>query len=187
MPPEPSGVDYSVDSRGLLTATPGGDASTGASSGQAISRATVVSQNQSRPGFRVTRWHDTGRTLAGAHFSWGDFGEFFRACRSKHVRLLPGGILQHQCGERQRLAPRENGKNRCSPPGAHSREGYYAAKIMGSSPRKIARQLENAFQSDNPEVDLPVAVETSEFRLNANQVFVPISAKLSPSALPWAP
>jgi hypothetical protein len=29
-------------------------------------------------------------------------------------------------------------------------------------------------------------VETSEFRLNANQVFVPIDAKLAPSALQWA-
>ncbi|HEY2645686.1 MAG TPA: hypothetical protein VGI34_01870, partial [Candidatus Acidoferrales bacterium] len=75
------------------------------------------------------------------------------------------------------------------PPGARirAREGYYAAKNFGVfTTEDRERQLENAFQSDNPEVDLPVAVETSEFRLNANQVFVPISAKLSPSALQWA-
>jgi hypothetical protein len=35
-------------------------------------------------------------------------------------------------------------------------------------------------------VELPVAVETSYFRLDNNQIFVPISAKLASSALQWA-
>ena len=41
-------------------------------------------------------------------------------------------------------------------------------------------------QSDNPVVELPIAVETSLFRLSDQQVYVPISAKLSSSALDWA-
>jgi hypothetical protein len=48
------------------------------------------------------------------------------------------------------------------------------------------RQLEDAFRSDTPEVELPVAVETAAFRLDGNQVYVPIVAKLAPSALQWA-
>jgi len=68
-----------------------------------------------------------------------------------------------------------------------AREGYYAAKNFGVfTTEDRERQLEQAFQSDIPEVELPLAVETSEFRLNASQVFVPISAKLAPSALQWA-
>src|SRR5216683_5684441 len=52
---------YSVDSRGLLTATPGGDASVGASGGNAMfNGATVISQSQSRQDSR-----DTLATLAG--------------------------------------------------------------------------------------------------------------------------
>ena len=35
-------------------------------------------------------------------------------------------------------------------------------------------------------MELPVVVETSDFRLNATQIFVPIAAKLAPSALQWA-
>jgi hypothetical protein len=68
-----------------------------------------------------------------------------------------------------------------------AREGYYAAKHFGVfTTEDRERQLENAFQSDNPEVELPVVVETADFRLNADQIFVPISAKLAPSALQWA-
>ncbi len=41
-------------------------------------------------------------------------------------------------------------------------------------------------RSESPEVDLPIAVETAMFRLSDQQVYVPISAKLSSSALDWA-
>jgi hypothetical protein len=40
--------------------------------------------------------------------------------------------------------------------------------------------------SESPIVDLPLAVETSMFRESSNQVYVPIDAKLSSSALDWA-
>ena len=40
--------------------------------------------------------------------------------------------------------------------------------------------------SDNPVVELPIAVETAMFRLSDEQVYVPISAKLSSTALDWA-
>src|ERR1019366_8477070 len=74
-------------------------------------------------------------------------------------------------------------------PGAHvrTREGYYAPKNFGVfTTEDRERQLEDAFRSDTPEVELPVAVETAQFRLEGNQVFVPIAAKLAPSALQWA-
>jgi hypothetical protein len=75
------------------------------------------------------------------------------------------------------------------PAGAHvrTREGYYAPKDFGVfTTEDRERQLEDALNSDIPEVELPVAVETAQFRLGANQVFVPIAAKLAPSALQWA-
>ena len=87
------------------------------------------------------------------------------------------------------MAARAREKSIQLPAGVHirAREGYYAPKNFGVfTTEDRERQLEEAFQSETPEVELPVAVETSEFRLNANQVFVPIAAKLAPSALQWA-
>ena len=58
---------------------------------------------------------------------------------------------------------------------------------MASSRRKTASDnWKKRSNRTTPDVELPVAVETSQFRLNTNQVFVPISAKLAPSALQWA-
>ncbi len=76
-------------------------------------------------------------------------------------------------------------------PGAkvRSREGYYAPKdykIFSTEDRE--RQLGDAMTAENAFNELPVVVETSHFRLNGriNEVFVPVSAKLSSSALDWA-
>jgi hypothetical protein len=40
--------------------------------------------------------------------------------------------------------------------------------------------------SENPVVELPIAVETSMFRLSNGQTYVPIAAKISSTALDWA-
>jgi len=74
-------------------------------------------------------------------------------------------------------------------PGAHVRyrSGYYAPRDFQHLEKEDKeQQLEEALESPNPEVELPVAVETAMFRLSDNQVYVPISAKLSSSALEWA-
>ncbi len=74
-------------------------------------------------------------------------------------------------------------------PGARLRfrEGYYAAKDFGIfTTEDRERQLEQAINSETPLVELPLAVDTSYFKLEKNQVFVAISAKLASSALQWA-
>ncbi len=74
-------------------------------------------------------------------------------------------------------------------PGAQIRfrEGYYAPKNFGIyTTEDRERELEEAMSSDAPVVELPLAVETSYFRLDNRQIFVPISAKLASSALQWA-
>ena len=60
-------------------------------------------------------------------------------------------------------------------------------RISASSPRKTANG--NSKKPSNRKLrksNCPLAVETAQFRLNANQVFVPIFAKLASSALQWA-
>jgi VWFA-related protein len=180
---------YSVDSRGLVTATPGGDASTGASGGNAMfTGATVISQSQSRQDSRETLATLAGDTGGRSFFDVGDFGKVFQSVQNDTSGYYLVGYYSANAAN-DGAWRRVHVKIDPLPAGVRvrAREGYYAPKNFGVfTTEDRERQLEEAFQSDNPEVELPVAVETSEFRLNANQVFVPIDAKLAPSALQWA-
>jgi VWFA-related protein len=180
---------YTVDSRGLLTATPGGDASTGASGGTAMfSGATVISQSQSRQDSRDTLATLAGDTGGRSFFDVGDFGRVFQSVQRDNAGYYLVGYYSTDAaydGSWRRV----HVKIEALPAGAHvrAREGYYAPKnfrVFTTEDRE--RQLEDAFHSDVPEVELPVAVETAQFQLEGNQVFVPIAAKLAPSALQWA-
>jgi hypothetical protein len=180
---------YSVDSRGLLTATPGGDASMGASGGNAMfTGATVISQSQSRQDSRDTLATLAGDTGGRTFFDVGDFGKVFQSVQNDTSGYYLVGFYSTNAAN-DGAWRRVQVKVDQLPAGVHvrAREGYYAPKNFGVfTTEDRERQLEQAFQSDIPEVELPLAVETSEFRLNAYQVFVPISAKLAPSALQWA-
>lgn len=180
---------YSVDSRGVLTATPGGDASMGASGGNAMfNGATVISQSESRQDSRDTLATLSGDTGGRTFFDVGDFGKVFQSVQNDTSGYYLVGYYSTNTAN-DGAWRRVHVKIDQLPAGVHvrAREGYYAPKNFGVfTAEDRERQLEQAFQSDTPEVELPLAVETSEFRLNAYQVFVPISAKLAPSALQWA-
>ena len=180
---------YTVDSRGLLTATPGGDASAGASGGTAMfNGATVISQSQSRQDSRDTLATLAGDTGGRTFFDAGDFGKVFQSVQNDMSGYYLVGYYSTNAAN-DGAWRRVHVKVDRLPAGVHirAREGYYAPKNFGVfTTEDRERQLEEAFQSETPEVELPLAMETSQFRLNANQVFVPISAKLAPSALQWA-
>jgi len=180
---------YTVDSHGLLTATPGGDASVGASGGNALfTGATVISQSQSRQDSRETLATLAGDTGGRSFFDVGDFGKVFTSVQNDTSGYYLVGYYSTD-SKRDGSWRRIQVKVDQLPAGAHirAREGYYAPKDFGVfTTEDRERQLEDAFRSDTPEVELPLAVETAQFRLDKNQVFVPISAKLAPSALQWA-
>jgi VWFA-related protein len=180
---------YSVDSRGLLTATPGGDASAGASGGTAMfSGATVISQSQSRQDSRDTLETLAADTGGRSFFDIGDFGKVFQDVQSDTSGYYLVGYYSTDA-RRDGSWRRVQVKIDSLPAGAHvrTREGYYAPKDFGVfTTEDRERQLEEAFRSDTPEVELPLAVETAQFHIDKNQVFVPIAAKLAPSALQWA-
>lgn len=180
---------YSVDSRGLLTATPGGDASTGASTGTSMFNGmTVVSQSQSRQDSRDTLATLAGDTGGRSFFDTGDFGKIFQSVQNDTSGYYLVGYYStdsRRDGSWRRIGVKISNL----PAGAHvrTREGYYAAKDYGVfTTEDRERQLEEAFRSEDPEVELPLAVETAQFRLEGNQIFVPIVAKLASSALQWA-
>jgi VWFA-related protein len=180
---------YSVDSRGLLTATPGGDASVGASGGTAMfTGATVVSQSQSRQDSRDTLATLAGDTGGRSFFDVGDFAKVFQSVQNDASGYYLVGYYSTDAA-RDGNWRRVSVKISSLPAGAHirAREGYYAAKDFGVfTTEDRERQLEEAFRSQTPEVELPVAVDTAQFRLENNRVFVPIVAKLASSALQWA-
>jgi VWFA-related protein len=180
---------YSVDSRGLVTATPGGDASMGASGGNAMfTGATVISQSQSRQDSRETLATLAGDTGGRSFFDTGDFGKIFQSVQNDTSGYYLVGYYSTNAAN-DGAWRRVRVKIDALPPGARlrAREGYYAPRNFGVfTTENRERQLEEAFRSDTPEVELPVAVETAQFRLAADEIFVPIAAKLAPSALQWA-
>jgi len=180
---------YTVDSRGLLTATPGGDASAGASGGTAMfSGATVISQSQSREDSRETLATLASDTGGRSFFDSGDFSKVFQSVQNDTSGYYLVGYYS-TAATHDGAWRRIHVKIDRLPAGAHlrAREGYYAPKDFGVfTTEDRERQLEEGFKSETPEVELPVAVETGQFRLSANEVFVPIAAKLAPSALQWA-
>jgi VWFA-related protein len=179
---------YSVDARGLLAETPGGDASTGMATGtSSFSGAAVFQQVQARQESRdtlATLAEDTG---GKAFFDQGDFGKIFQEVESETTGYY---LLNYYSTN-----PKRDGRYRrvriklVNVPGAHVkfREGYYAPKDWGIySTEDREKQLDDAMASNVPLVELPIALQTAQFHMPNGQIFVPVSAKLASSALQWA-
>ena len=179
---------YSVDSRGLLAEIPGGDASVGASAGNAMfTGAAVFQQSQSRQDSRETLATLASDTGGRSFFDLGDLGQAFHSVQADTDGYYLVGYYstdaQHD-GLWRSIRVKLAGV-----PGARIRyrQGYYAPKDFGVyTTEDRERQLEDAMRSETPVVELPIAVESAYFRLNNKQIFVPISAKVAASALQWA-
>ena len=179
---------YTVDSRGLLAEIPGGDASVGASPGNAMyTGAAVFQQSGARQDSRETLATLASDTGGRSFFDLGDLGQAFHSVQSDTAGYYLVGYYsantQHD-GRWRTIRVKVAGV-----PGARVRyrQGYYAPKDFGVyTTEDRERQLEEAMRSDSPVVELPVAVETAYFRLDNKRIFVPISAKLASSALQWA-
>jgi VWFA-related protein len=180
---------YQVDTRGLLTETPGGDASSGMASGRsAFSGSAVFQQTQSRQDSRdtlSTLAQDTGGKLFADE---GDFSKIFKQVQDESTGYY---MLNYYSTNLAR-----DGRYRAVkvklvdvPAGAKikHREGYYGPKdwnIFNTQDRE--KQLDDAMGSQVARVELPIALDTGDFRISANQIYVPISVKISSSALQWA-
>lgn len=180
---------YEVDARGLLAEIPGGDTTIGAASGTSMfSGNAVFTQTQSREDSRETLSTLASDTGGRAFFDIGDFGEAFSAVQADGTGYY---LLGYYSSDSARDGRWRNVKVKVSglPSGAHVRyrEGYYAPKEFGVfTTEDRERQIEDAMDSDSPLVELPIAVETAQFRLSDTQVFVPIAAKIASGALEWA-
>ncbi len=179
---------YSIDSRGLFAAPPGGDTTTNAATGTSMfTGASVFHQTDQREDSRDTLATLSTDTGGKAFFDLGDLSDAF-------PRIQQDNTGYYLIGYRLGGDVKRDGRWRAihvkvNAPGAHIRyrDGYYAPRDFQHLEKEDRdQQLADAVNSDNPVVELPVAVETGMFRLSDQQTYVPVAAKISASALDWA-
>jgi VWFA-related protein len=179
---------YSIDSRGLYTAPPGGDATTDSATGTSMfSGAAVFHQTDQRQDSRDTLATLSTDTGGKAFFDLGDLSDAFPTIQKDNSGYYLVGYyladnVKHDGSWRSIHVKVEV-------PGAHvrSRNGYYAPRdFQHLEEADRDQQLADAIHSEDPIVELPIAVETGMFHIASDQVYVPIDAKLSATALEWA-
>lgn len=179
---------YSIDARGLFAEAPGGDATANSATGTSMfTGASVFHQTDSRQDSRDTLATLSSDTGGRAFFDLGDLSEAFPKIQQENggyylLGYYLSGSVKHD-GTWRSIRVKVN------VPGAHVhyRNGYYAPRDFQHEQREDRQQqLADAMSSENPIVELPIAVETSMFRLSDGQTYVPIAAKISASALDWA-
>jgi VWFA-related protein len=179
---------YSIDARGLFAAPPGGDATVNASTGNSMfTGASVFHQTDQRQDSRDTLATLSSDTGGRAFYDLGDLSDAFPKIEADNTGYyLLGYYLNTDIkrdGRWRAIHVKVNA------PGVHVRfrNGYFAPRDFQHLEKEgRQQQLADAMSSDNPIVELPIAVETSMFRVNDQQFYVPIDAKLSSSALDWA-
>src|ERR1700733_9496960 len=179
---------YSIDSRGLLATPPGGDTTTNAATGTSMfTGASVFHQTDQREDSRDTLATLSTDTGGKAFFDLGDLSEAFPKIQQDNTGYY---LIGYRLGGDVKRDGRWRAIHvKVNVPGAHIRyrDGYYAPRDFQHLEKEDRnQQLADAVNSDNPVVELPVAVETGMFRLSDQQTYVPIAAKISASALDWA-
>jgi VWFA-related protein len=179
---------YSIDARGLFASPPGGDATTEASTGNSMfSGASVFHQIDQREDSRDTLATLSTDTGGRAFFDLGDLSDAFPKIQSENSGYyligynLPPDVKRDGSWHAVRV--------KVNAPGEHVRyrNGYYAPRDFQHLEKEDRdQQLADAMNSESPKVDLPIAVETGIFRISDQQIYVPIAAKLSSTALDWA-
>jgi VWFA-related protein len=179
---------YSIDARGLFALPPGGDATTDAATGTSMfSGASVYHQTDQREDSRDTLATLSTDTGGKAFFDLGDLSDAFPQIQKDNGGYylvgysLAAGVKRDGSWHTIRVKVNARGAR------VRYRSGYFAPRDFqhfASEDRK--EQLAEAMDSPSPYVDLPIAVETAAFRLNDRQIYVPIAAKISSSALQWA-
>jgi hypothetical protein len=178
---------YTVDSRGLEATTPGGDiTSSGAAGTSQYSGAAVFRQSADRQDSRETLATLATDTGGRSFFDLGDLREVFQRVQHDSAGYYLVGYYSsnaNQDGQWRKVQVQVRA------PGARVRyrQGYYAPKQFGLlTAEDREHQLDEALSAENPVVELPLAIETAQFRVGRNEIFVPIAAKVGSSALDWA-
>jgi VWFA-related protein len=179
---------YSIDARGMYATPPGGDATTTAATGTSMfTGASVFHQTDQREDSRDTLATLSTDTGGRAFFDLGDLSDAFPKIEQENGGYyligydLPPDVKRDGTWHAVRVKVKASGAH------VRYRTGYFAPRDFQHLQKEDRdQQIAEALTSDDPETDLPIAVETSVFRISDQQVYVPISAKLSSGALDWA-
>ena len=195
---------YAVDARGLLPMPAGGEAREGTSSGSTMfisggkptlrhqasramfSGAEVMQESAARHDSRETLSTLASDTRGRSFFDLGDFKDVFHQVQADSVGYY---LVGYYSTDNRKNGAWRRVKVSVNSPGARVRfrQGYYAPRDSSlATAQDREKQFMDALRDDAPHVDLPIALETSFFRLNEKDVFVPITAKLPSSVLDWA-
>src|ERR1700719_572021 len=179
---------YSIDARGLFAEVPGGDATANAATGTSMfTGASVFHQTDARQDSRDTLATLSSDTGGRAFFDLGDLSEAFPKIQQENSGYYLLGY--YLSGNVKRDGSWRSIRVKVHAPGVHvhHRNGYYAPRDFQHLQKEDRQQqLVEAMGSENPVVELPIAVETSMFRLSNGQTYIPIAAKISSTALDWA-
>ncbi len=179
---------YSIDARGLFATVPGGDATANAATGTSMfSGASVYHQTDQREDSRDTLATLSTDTGGKAFFDLGDLSDAFPSIEQENTGYYLLGYYLGANVKRDGSWHAIRVKTSAAGLRVRYRTGYYAPRDFQHLEKEDREQrLADAMSSENPVVELPIAVETSMFRLDDRRVYIPISAKLSSSALDWA-
>ena len=179
---------YSIDARGLFATVPGGDATANAATGQSMfTGASVYHQTDQRQDSRDTLATLSSDTGGHAFFDLGDLSQAFPQIEKENGGYYLVGYTLAANIKRDGTWHAIHVK--VNAPGAkvRYREGYYAPRDFQHLEKEDREeQLTDLLHSENPVVELALAVETTMFRLSDQQAYIPIAAKLSSSTLDWA-
>jgi VWFA-related protein len=177
---------YTMDARGLLALPPGGDASSASPSGTAIYSADAVSSE-------ISSMHNGRETLSMLATDTGgrmfhdlnDFSPAFSDVQKENSSyyLLGYSPTDQRSDGRFRqikvIVDRKGLK-------VESRPGYYAPKNFRQFTREDKElQLEDAMNSQQPFLELPLAVQTAYFQQPGKQYYVVVAAKIPGSSIPF--
>ncbi len=179
---------YSIDARGLYTAPPGGDATTATATGNSMfSGAAVFQQSDQRQDSRDTLSTLSGDTGGKTFFDLGDLSDAFPVIQRDNSGYYLIGYYLASDVKHDGSWRAVHVKVKVSGAHVRFRNGYYAPRdFQHLEQADRDQQLADAIHSQDPIVELPIAVETGMFRIGKNQIYVPIDAKLSATALEWA-
>jgi VWFA-related protein len=177
---------YSVDTRGLQTIGPLGDASTGSLRGQGGFNGGALmnnmNQNFATQEVMATLSTDTGGT---AFFDSTDFAPAFAKVQADTSAFYAIGFHSSN--------PARDGKYRkltvkIDRPGIklEYRPGYYApADFKHSGKEDREQELQDQLSSDLPATDMAVYMDAMFFRLDANLFYMPVSLVVPGSQIPF--
>jgi len=177
---------YSVDTRGLQTVLPLGDASTGSLRGAGAFNGGALGNNMNAnfasQEVMATLSSDTG---GKAFFDSNDFAPAFAQVQKDSSAYYAIGFHSSN--------PARDGKYRkltikVNRPGIklEYRPGYYApADFKHSGKEDRERELEEQLASDLPATDMAVYLDAFYFRLDENRYYVPVSLIVPGSQIPF--